>query len=243
MEINKVYIDHRSVVSGSKIAPATITCKFDTGKYFYLYTSRGRKGVDTHLNRLKGKYKNVAVRNEYAKAKTLTLEIELYDSEIEATDRVARLRETDDHNCLNGEWRPTSDYPTGPCAYTIHIGGKFYHGSTGKMNRRAMSHKHHLKAGKHINRGMQYLYDSDHRPTFKIYKCRTLEEARELEDKMIKDDAGNPKMLNIIQTAYVGEHSAIECEWDGVTYRSMKEASRQSGVPFSTLRRHVLGHR
>ena len=78
------------------------------------------------------------------------------------------------------------------------VSGKFYIGSTGNLTRRIREHKLDLKKNIHDNFRLQELYNNNE-TRLKVYsiKKETVEEARELEDILLKKYADDPRLLNL----------------------------------------------
>ncbi len=53
MEIEKIYIDHRSKQTKDKVSPTVYTISFSNGQRCHLYSKWGNKGVKTHISKLK----------------------------------------------------------------------------------------------------------------------------------------------------------------------------------------------
>lgn len=92
--------------------------------------------------------------------------------------------------------------------YTITdpLSKKFYIGSTGSLQNRINKHKYDLKNNKHYNKGLQELFNSNVKFKFDYVITETLEQARSMEDMMLKSSWGNPNLLNI-STDSKGGHS------------------------------------
>lgn len=76
---------------------------------------------------------------------------------------------------------------------------KFYIGSTSDFKRRKQEHIYELRVGTHANFRLQELYNANKNLVLKFihFELETIEQAKELEDLMLKECSDNPNLLNI----------------------------------------------
>lgn len=85
---------------------------------------------------------------------------------------------------------------------TDELSKKFYIGSTSDLNRRISEHKSDLKNNMHYNKKLQELYNNKAKLKIHHIEKETIQEARELEDILLKQSETNPNLLNISITTY-----------------------------------------
>lgn len=85
---------------------------------------------------------------------------------------------------------------------TDELSKKFYIGSTSDLNRRISEHKSDLKNNIHYNKKLQELYNNKAKLKIHHIEKETIQEARELEDILLKQSEANPNLLNISITTY-----------------------------------------
>jgi len=89
------------------------------------------------------------------------------------------------------------------------ISKKFYIGSTNNLQRRINEHKQELRNNIHYNKALQELYNNKAKLKIHHIEKETIEEARKLEDFLLKQSKDNPNLLNIALTPFgnnVGRH-------------------------------------
>lgn len=85
---------------------------------------------------------------------------------------------------------------------TDELSKKFYIGSTSDLQRRINEHKNDLKNNIHYNKKLQELYNNKAKLKIHHIEKQTIQEARELENILLKQSESNPNLLNISITSY-----------------------------------------
>ncbi|MNM18899.1 GIY-YIG catalytic domain protein [compost metagenome] len=173
-----------------------------------------------------------------------------------------------------------------PAAYFIRAeDGRFYVGGTKRIKSRLNQHRGYLRAGTHVNDGLQTLYNTlgEAKLSFWLIPCTTRDEAQEIEAEILRGNHGHFLCLNISsdphapvrgydRTVAINKIRAYQqseqgkavksaqakAMWqdadtrntileklgetitvDGVSYLSVREASRKTGFSIMALRNHL----
>ena len=220
--------------------------------FYYTYFKNLKTGIPSVRHKLRKKYPENDFNIEIVKNGICLDEIILTCRQLQfkynkEKDYIGRIRY--DLSDINGVDVHKIDIVA---AYTIHIGDMVYHGSAKNFRRRRVAHLNALANNKHDLLKMQELYNAGHKPRFTVYKTADRETAYDLEQKMVDDDWGNNKLLNLAKDvrhagkSIVRDEKYVEkqrqssvrakaCIIDGVEYASNREASRALGIPLMTL--------
>lgn len=119
--------------------------------------------------------------------------------------------------------------------------GKFYIGSTGNIERRIREHFLAMKNNSHVNKNVQELWNKGFGFTEIIIPCDTLEEAREMEDQLIKSNLDSRLLLNIGMQALGGDNLTRNPDRDKIIDKMKKSLELRYGEMTPSEKRMIYG--
>lgn len=81
--------------------------------------------------------------------------------------------------------------------------GKVYHGSTDNLHRRITEHEGDLRNNTHRNANLQSIVNADPSLEMKFYPTKTIDEARQLEQKLIDDEVPEQRLNTALDTSNI----------------------------------------
>lgn len=96
-----------------------------------------------------------------------------------------------------------------PATYFIRaVDGRFYVGGTKRLKARLNQHRGYLRAGTHVNKGLQSLYNTlgEDKLSFWVIPCLTREEAQQTEAQVLAGNHGSLMCLNMSSDPFAPVH-------------------------------------
>lgn len=113
--------------------------------------------------------------------------------------------------------------------------GRVYVGQTRNPSRRKNEHFKLLQSGKHYNPHMQQSYNKYGGSCFYFEVIETDIPSNKINEREKYWVGYYPERFNITDGGEQGEHVSNPCVWNGISYKSVKEAAEFNGINQSTM--------